>query len=85
VFLVVAGTALASGGVLAATVEFAGYALGMGAMLTVVILGATLFQAAVTRWTRAVAPHIHRLAAAFLLGAGIFIVRYWWTSGLVGA
>jgi predicted transporter len=50
-----------------------------------VILGATLFQAAVTRWTRAIAPHVHRLAAAFLLGAGIFIVHYWLSSGLRAA
>jgi cytochrome c-type biogenesis protein len=83
VFLVVAGTALASGGVAAAAVDFVGYALGMGAMLTLVILGAAFFHAAVTRWTRALAPYVHRTAAAFLLGAGIFIVHYWLASGLV--
>jgi cytochrome c biogenesis protein CcdA len=84
VFLVVAGTALASGGVVAAVGQFVGHALGMGLMLTGVILGATLFQAAVTRWTRAVAPYVHRLSAAFLLGAGIFIVHYWLASGVPG-
>lgn len=84
IFLVVAGTALSSGGIVAATGQFVGYALGMGLMMSGVILGATFFQAAVTRWTRAVVPYVHRLSAAFLLGAGIFIVHYWWASGLLG-
>jgi len=26
---------------------------------------------------RRLAPYVHRLSAAFLLGAGIFVVNYW--------
>jgi hypothetical protein len=75
---------VANTGVLAAIEQFVAYAFGMGLMLTGVILGATFVQAAVTRWTRAVVPYVHRLSAAFLLGAGIFIVHYWWTNGVLG-
>lgn len=77
IFLVVAGTALAAGGALAAVREFVAYGLGMGVVLTAVVLAATLFEGAAARWARLVVPYVHRLAAAFLLGAGIFITDYW--------
>ena len=85
IFLVVAGSALIAGGPLAAVAQFTSYALGMGAILTVVILGATFFQGMVTRWVRVVVPYVHRLAASFLVGAGLFIVHYWLAAiGLLG-
>jgi cytochrome c-type biogenesis protein len=81
IFLVVASSALAAGGPIAAAGQFVSYALGMGAVLTVVILGAAFFQAAVQRSLRRVVPYVHRLSAAFLLGAGLFMVYYWLTTG----
>ncbi|HLZ08686.1 MAG TPA: cytochrome c biogenesis protein CcdA [Chloroflexota bacterium] len=77
IFLVVAGSALIAGGPVAAVAQFTSYALGMGAILTVVILGATFFQGVMTRWVRAIVPYVHRLAASFLIGAGLYIVHYW--------
>lgn len=77
IFLVVAGTALAAGGALAAVREFVAYGLGMGVVLTAVVLAATLFEGAAARWARLFVPYVHRLSAAFLLGAGIFITDYW--------
>jgi len=77
IFMVVVGTALAAGGVVAATTQFVGYALGMGTVLTLVVVGAALFRAAVTRWVRQVVPYVHRLAASFLIGAGLYITVYW--------
>lgn len=77
IFLVVAGTALAAGGLLAGTGQLVSYALGMGTMLTTVVLAAAFFQGAVARSLRALVPYVHRLSAAFLIGAGIFIVNYW--------
>jgi cytochrome c biogenesis protein CcdA len=82
VFLVVVGSALATSGIARATLQFVSYALGMGLVLTVVILGAAFFQGFVTRSVRRIAPYVHRLSAAFLLGAGIFLVKYWLTSGI---
>lgn len=81
IFLVVAASALASGGPLAAAGQFVSYALGMGSVLTAFIVGAAFFQGAVTHWAREIVPHIHRLAAAFLIGAGLFVANYWLTTG----
>ncbi|HZT08719.1 MAG TPA: cytochrome c biogenesis protein CcdA [Chloroflexota bacterium] len=77
VFLVVVGSALTSAGLAQAAAQFVSYATGMGTALTAVILGAALFQGLVARSLRLAAPHVHRLAAAMLLGAGIFVVHYW--------
>lgn len=81
IFLVVAGSALAAGSPLVAAGQFVSYALGMGSVLTAVILGAAFFQSAVTRWVRGIVPYVHRLAAAFLIGAGMFVTHYWWAAG----
>jgi cytochrome c-type biogenesis protein len=77
IFLVVAGSALAAQGLAGAATQFVAYALGMGSVLTVVIVAAAFFQTAVARFIRALVPYVHRLAAAFLLGAGIYISHYW--------
>lgn len=82
VFLVVAGSALATGGAAAATVQFVSYALGMGAVLTVIALGATFFHDTVVRSVRGLVPYVHALAAAFLLGAGLYVAAYWLAYGL---
>jgi cytochrome c biogenesis protein CcdA len=81
VFLVVVGTTLAVGGIVQAIGQFVGYAVGMGTMLTIVIVAAAFFQSAVAGWLRRVVPYVHRLAASLLLGAGIFIVDYWLGPG----
>jgi cytochrome c biogenesis protein CcdA len=81
IFLVVAGSALAAGGPLGAAGQFIGYALGMGSVVTAVVLGAAFFEGAVRRSVRRVIPYVHRLSAAFLLGAGVFLVKYWLTTG----
>lgn len=81
IFLVVAASSLAAGGPLAAAVQFISYALGMGSVLTLVVLGAAFFEGGVRSWLRRVVPYVHRLSAAFLLGAGIFLVKYWLTTG----
>jgi len=80
VFLAVVGSAMASGDLVAAISRFIGYALGMGTVLAAVLLGTALFEAAIARWVRALVPFVHRLAAAFLVGAGVFIAGYWWDA-----
>ena len=85
IFLVVVGPALAAGSVVAAAGQFVSYALGMGSVLTVVILGTAFFQGMVQRSVRRVVPYVHRLSASFLLGAGLFVINYWMKStGLLG-
>ena len=77
VFLVVVGSALASRSLLASFEQFVGYALGMGAILVAVTVGAALFRGTVARWLRGAIPYIHRMSALFLLGAGAYLVYYW--------
>ena len=33
------------------------------------------------RWVARVAPYVPRVSASFLIGAGIFLINYWWTTG----
>jgi cytochrome c-type biogenesis protein len=75
--LVVVGSALASLGAASAVLQFLSYALGMGLVLILVILGAAFFQSFVARSVRRVAPFVQRASAAFLLGAGMYVVHYW--------
>lgn len=84
IFLVVVGGALAAEGVLASFAQFLAYALGMGAVILFVTLGAALFRRAMARWLRRLAPHVHRLSAMFLIGAGAYLLYYWLTRGVNG-
>jgi cytochrome c biogenesis protein CcdA len=77
VFLVVVGTTLAASGVTQAAVQFVLFALGMGTIVTAVIVGAAFVRSAVTRSLHVALPLLHRVAASLLLGAGIFLTHYW--------
>ena len=77
IFLVVIGTSLTGGDVLSSFGQFVGYALGMGSIIYFVTIGSALFRRAMGRWMRLVAPHIHRVSAIFLLGAGSYLIYYW--------
>ena len=84
VFLLVVGTSLASPGLLASLSQFISFGLGMGTILMVVTIGAALFQDALTGLVGAIVPHVHRLSALFLTGAGLYLVYYWvWLSGSI--
>jgi cytochrome c biogenesis protein CcdA len=76
VFLAVVGTSLAGGGVHAAS-QFLGYSLGMGTIVTLVLLATAFLDQALTHLLRAVVPYVHGVGAAFLFAAGIYIVAYW--------
>lgn len=77
IFLVVVSSSLAGEGFWGALGPFVGYALGMGAMVLAVTVGAALFQRAMARWVRSLTPHIHRLSVLFLVTAGAYLVYYW--------
>jgi cytochrome c biogenesis protein CcdA len=77
IFLVVVGSALAGDGFLGSIGQFVGYALGMGAVVLVVTVGAALFRRAMARWLRTLTPYIHRLSSMFLIGAGAYLIYYW--------
>ena len=77
IFLVVVGTSLSGDGLAASAGQFISYALGMGLVLMAVTLGAALFRGTVARWLRSALPHVHRISAMFLTGAGAYLVYYW--------
>ncbi len=77
IFLVVVGGSLANQGLLAALEQFIGYALGMGAVLIAVTVGTALFRETVSRLLRRIVPHVHRVSALFLVGAGAYLIYYW--------
>lgn len=83
VFLVVAGSAIAREGPVGAAGQFVGYALGMGSVLTLLLVSAALFEGVTRRWLRSFVPWVHQLSASFLIGAGIFVAAYWFRSGIL--
>lgn len=84
IFLLVVGSALASTGLAGSLGQFISYALGMGMVLVTVTIGAALFRGSVARSLRAALPHVHRVSALFLVGAGLYLVYYWiWFSGVI--
>ena len=81
IFLVVAGNALSANSLTAVFSQFGAYALGMGAVVLVVVLGSVLFKRGMARWLRRVTPYVHRLSSLFLTAAGIYIMYYWINQG----
>jgi cytochrome c-type biogenesis protein len=78
IFLVVVGGALAAGGVGAAALRFVAYGLGMGAVLTAISVATMLSKTAIVGLFRSAMPYVERLGAVLLIGAGIYLVHYWW-------
>jgi cytochrome c-type biogenesis protein len=84
IFLLVVGSSLAARGFVGSVVQFVSYALGMGSILIVVTIGAALSGDAVAGALRWALPHVHRMSAIFLIGAGGYLIYYWgWFSGLI--
>ncbi len=86
IFLVVVGSALATGGFLSGLVQFISYGMGMGLVLIVLTLGIALFkEGIIVTGLRGLFPYVERVAAVLLLVAGSYIVYYWlFKGGLIG-
>ena len=77
IFLVVIGGALATQDLGQAMGQFIGYALGMGFVVSIVMVAASLFEEVVVNFLLKVLPYVERIGALFLLGAGLYLVYYW--------
>lgn len=78
IFLMVVGSALASGGFVSGVIQFVSYALGMGLVLIVLTLGiAFLKEGLIVSRLQRTLPYVERVAAALVLLAGSYIVYYW--------
>jgi cytochrome c biogenesis protein CcdA len=81
IFLIVVGSALSREGFLFSVLQFLNYALGMGLVITVVAVSVAFFQGALDRPLRRVMPYVEDIGALFLIGAGIYLVYYWFQYG----
>ena len=77
IFLIAIGSSLA-GGLL---VNGLAFALGMGAVLTVLTVGTALFKGVVGSYMRRALPYIEKTSAAVIMLAGAFLIFYWLTIG----
>ena len=80
IFLAIMGNALTLGGPAAVVTQFVTYGLGMGIGLLGITLGAATFKNVVTYALRGALPYMERISAVILVGAGGYIVYYWYTK-----
>ena len=81
IFLIVVGSALAAEGFLFSVLQFLNYALGMGLVITIVSVSVAYFQGALVRPLRRLMPYVENIGALFLVGAGTYLVFYWFQYG----
>ena len=84
IFLLVVSTALTADGWLVSLAQFVSYALGMGAVITVVTVAAALLRTTLAQRLRALMPFANHVGVLFLLGAGAYLVYYWVAVAPVG-
>jgi len=80
-FLAVMGSALAAGGPLSGLQEFVLYALGMGAVVTILTLSIGLFGHALVGHIRRVGRFVEPVGAVLVLVTGAYVVYYWLSAG----
>lgn len=84
IFLMVVGSSVAAGDFTAGILQFLGYILGMGGVLQLLTLGITVVKEGVVIGAlRRILPYVQKISALMLLGAGVYIVYYWISSGLL--
>ncbi len=81
IFLVVVGSAMATGGFTSGLLQFVSFALGMGFIIAFVTLGSALFKETVNRWLHRLVPVIARLSGLLLILAGGYILYFWFSVG----
>ena len=85
IFLSVVGSTLTVDGVVAGLAQFLLYGLGMGVVLTVLAVVASLSRQAALGPIRRIGPYLPQVSAFLLLGSGAYVVYYWLTiGGLLG-
>lgn len=84
IFLAVVGSSITAGNLFKGFMQFVSYILGMGLVLLILTLGIALVKKRLVLGTmRRVVPYVQKLSALFLLTAGIYLIYYWYSSGLL--
>ena len=81
VFLVVVGSAVASGSWSRGLLQFISFALGMGFIIVIITVAVALFKEAVNRWLHRIMPVVARLGGLLLIFAGGYIIYFWFVQG----
>ena len=81
IFLVVVGSALAAQGFFQSVVQFLNYSLGMGLVIAIVTVSVAYFRGAFIRPLRGLMPYVGRVGALFLIGAGTYLLYFWFQYG----
>lgn len=76
IFLLVVSTAT-TGSAAGIPLTFAGYALGMGTILSALAVAAAVSRAGVATGVRRLGPYFNRVSAILLIAAGAYVVYYW--------
>ena len=77
IFLAVVGTSLTGGSLLGALAPFASFGVGMGLVLMAVTVSTAFVRRALVRRLKGVVPWVNSAGAMFLLGAGGYLVYFW--------
>lgn len=77
----VVGGALTRQGIGASVAQFLAYGAGMGAVLIALTVSLALFEGVLVMYLKRLVPYVERISGVLLLGAGIYIVYYWLTTG----
>jgi cytochrome c-type biogenesis protein len=84
IFLMVIGGSATAGDFSSGFSQFVGYILGMGSVLLLLTLSmAFVKEGGIVRMMRKAMPHIEKVSAVMIFLAGIYIISYWLSSGLL--
>ena len=81
IFLVVVGSAIKSQGFSNGLFQFLSFSLGMGAVLTSLVVSIAVFKGGLANYMRRVLPYMGKVAGAMLFAAGSYQIYYWLTKG----
>lgn len=86
IFLVIVGSSFTTGNFVSGVIQFFSYILGIGFVLLILTLGmAFVKEGVVVGAMRRFLPYSQKVSAVLIIFAGIYIVYYWVSSGLLFA
>jgi cytochrome c biogenesis protein CcdA len=84
IFLMVVGSSVTAGDFSGGLLQFISYVLGMGSVMLILTFGiAVVKEGVVVGALRKILPYVQKISAILLLVAGVYIVYYWLSSGLL--
>lgn len=84
IFIAILGSSFTSGDFVGGLIQFFSYILGMGMILLMLTLGIAFVKEGVVVGTmRKFLPYMHKVSAVLIILAGLYIMYYWLSSGLL--